>query len=97
MNQSPSERILLPAGALKPSNRVLALCSVLGSFLPPPMGLVLGVIALKRIKNLETSGRNMAIVGILLSSTWIAALIVLTVIHTFSTSDLPSVQRIGWG
>ncbi|PSS43905.1 hypothetical protein C6401_09110 [Arthrobacter woluwensis] len=92
----------LPPGREEPLSTktpspTLALSSLLCCLLPPPTGLVLGVVALHRIDGPKGEGRALAVAGIVLSSVWAVLLIVLTAVHAFTTQDQVSPPLIGRG
>ena len=86
-----------PATTRHTGKPTLALSSLLCCLLPPPTGLVLGVVALHRIDRPKGEGRALAVAGIVLSSVWAVLLIVLTAVHAFTTQDQVSPPLIGWG
>lgn len=75
----------------------LALSSLLCCLLPPPTGLVLGVVALHRISEQNGRGRHLAVAGIVVSSAWALLLIVLTAVHAFTVEVQVPPPVIGWG
>jgi hypothetical protein len=66
-----------PAGTAK--TNTLAIVAIITTFLFPFVGLILGIIALKQIKQTKEEGRGLALAAVILSSIWVA-LIVLAVI-----------------
>ena len=84
-------------GATSAGRPALALGSLLCFLLPPPTGLVLGVMALRRIEASNAGGRRLAVAGIVLSSVWALLLLVLTAVHALTSQDQMSPPVIGWG
>lgn len=60
---------------------ILGICGFL--CVSPLVGLGLGIVALSRIKKTGQSGRGMAIAGIILSSVWIALLVLMLATGNF--------------
>ena len=57
----------------------MAIAAIITTFLFPLVGLILGIIALKQIKQSKEAGRGLALTAVILSSIWVA-LIALAII-----------------
>lgn len=62
------------------TTNIMAILSLIFSFIFFPLGLIFGIIALKQIKQNNESGKGIAIAGVIISSIPIAVIVILTIV-----------------
>jgi hypothetical protein len=72
-----------PQGYGQPQSQktnLLAILALVGAFVFPLAGLILGIIALKQIKQTGEQGRGLALAGVIISAVYIVAVIIIMIV-----------------
>ena len=59
---------------------LLAILSLVGAFVFPLAGLILGIIALKQIKQTGEQGRGLALAGIIISAVYMVVVVIIMIV-----------------
>jgi zinc transporter ZupT len=93
-NSAPATDSIRTSPTTSGKTNTMAIMALVLTFVFPPIGLIIGVIALRQIKKTKESGKGLAVAAVALSSLWVGLLVaVIITLQTASVRDGIGVQQ----